>query len=48
MKKKANIILAGVIILFFACLTMIIFNAISAVEKISNEAPKTESFTYDE
>ena len=31
MKKIANIILAGVIFLFFACLTVIIYSALSGI-----------------
>ena len=48
MKKKANIILAGVIILFFICLTMIIHSTTTTIGNIFNEAPTSESYTTSE
>jgi len=43
MKKKANIILVGVIVLFFICLTVIIYDASSIVKKFFNGTPTSES-----
>ena len=36
MKKIANIILAGVIFLFFACVTVILFSALSSLTAYIN------------
>ena len=44
MKKKANILLAGIILLFFLCLTVIAFNAMSLAGQYINNTPASEFY----